>query len=85
VFEDLHWVDSPTQEVLDRLVEVLPGSRVLVLVTYRPEYRHPWATRDCYAEIHLDPLPRETAEAMLEALLGDDAGVSRLKRVLASR
>ena len=85
VFEDLHWVDSPTQEVLDRLVEVLPGSRVLVLVTYRPEYRHPWATRDCYAELHLDPLPRETAEAMLEALLGDDAGLSRLKRLLVER
>jgi len=85
VFEDLHWVDSPTQDVIDRLVEVLPAARVLVLVTYRPEYRHAWAAKDCYAELRLDPLPHESAAAMLEALLGGDARLDRLKRLLLDR
>jgi hypothetical protein len=42
VFEDLHWIDSETQTFLDALVESLPSARVLLLVNYRPEYRHAW-------------------------------------------
>ena len=42
VFEDLHWIDSETQAVLDSLVESLPTSRLLLLVNYRPEYQHGW-------------------------------------------
>jgi predicted ATPase len=35
--EDLHWIDSETQAVLDSLVESLPTSRIFLLVNYRPE------------------------------------------------
>jgi class 3 adenylate cyclase len=38
VFEDLHWIDSETQALLDSLVESLPTARLLLLVNYRPEY-----------------------------------------------
>jgi predicted ATPase len=38
VFEDLHWIDTETQVLLDSLVESLPTVRLLLLVTYRPEY-----------------------------------------------
>ena len=37
VFEDLHWIDSETQTLLDNLVESLPAARLLLLVNYRPE------------------------------------------------
>ena len=37
VFEDLHWVDSETQGLLDALVESLPTARLLLLVNYRPD------------------------------------------------
>jgi AAA ATPase domain/Adenylate and Guanylate cyclase catalytic domain len=40
VFEDLHWIDSETQALLDSLIESLPTARLLLLVNYRPEYRH---------------------------------------------
>jgi predicted ATPase len=40
IFEDLHWIDSHTQAFLDVLADSLPGARVLLLVNYRPEYRH---------------------------------------------
>ena len=40
VVEDLHWLDGETQAVLDSLVENLPAARLLLLVNYRPEYRH---------------------------------------------
>ena len=45
VFEDLHWVDAETQGLLDALVESLPTARILLLVNYRPEYRHAGGAR----------------------------------------
>jgi class 3 adenylate cyclase/predicted ATPase len=85
VFEDLHWIDSETQALLDGLVESLPATRLLLLVNYRPEYQHPWGSRTYYTQLRLDPLPPETAEELLGALLGPDAGLDPLKRVLIMR
>src|SRR5713101_4117970 len=76
VFEDLHWIDSETQAVLDMLVESLPTVRVLLLVNYRPEYQHSWDRKTCYTQLRLDPLPEASAEALLQALLGDDVGAT---------
>jgi hypothetical protein len=45
VFEDLHWIDSETQALLDTLVESLPTARVLLLVNFRPEYEHRWGPK----------------------------------------
>ena len=74
VFEDLHWIDSETQAVLDSLVESLPTARLLLLVNYRPEYQHGWGSKTFYTQLRLDPLPEASAEAFLQALLGDDGG-----------
>src|SRR5262249_13871542 len=72
VFEDLHWIDSETQALLDGLVESIPAARLLLLVNYRPEYRHEWGSKTYYTQLRLDPLPPESAEALLDALLGPD-------------
>jgi predicted ATPase len=45
VVEDLHWIDTETQAVLDSLVESLPTARILLLLNYRPEYRHGWGSK----------------------------------------
>src|SRR5262249_21139742 len=67
VFEDLHWMDEETQALLERLVERLPSAPLLLLVTYRPEYRHGWGREASYAQLRLDPLPPVSAEALLHA------------------
>ena len=85
VFEDLHWVDSETQALLDGLVESLPAARFLLLVNYRPEYGHQWGSRTYYTQLRLDPLPPETADELLGALLGSDAGLEPLRRMLIAR
>src|SRR5262249_42513470 len=85
VFEDLHWIDSETQALLDGLVESLPAARVLLLVNYRPEYRPPWGSRSSYTQLRLDPLPPDHAEELLAALLGADAALEPLKRTLIAR
>ena len=73
VFEDLHWIDTETQAVLDLLVESLPTARLLLLVNYRPEYQHGWGSKTSYAQLRLDPLPDASADVFLQALLGPDA------------
>jgi tetratricopeptide (TPR) repeat protein len=85
VFEDLHWIDSESQAVLDSLVESLPAARILLLVNYRPEYRHGWSGKGHYRQIHIRPLGPESAEELLGALLGDASGLSPLKERLIER
>ncbi len=71
IIEDLHWIDDETQGFLKVLVDSLANARLLLLVNYRPEYRHQWGTRTYYTQLRLDPLGRESAEEMLNAILGD--------------
>jgi tetratricopeptide (TPR) repeat protein len=85
VVEDLHWIDAETQAALDRLVESLPAARLLLLVNYRPEYRHEWGGKTYYHQLRLDPLPPEQASALLETLLGGDVGLAPLKPLLLAR
>ena len=85
VFEDLHWIDAETQALLESLVECLPTAPLLLLVTYRPEYHHEWGSPTYYTQLDLDPLPPESADALLAALLGNDASLEPLKKLLIER
>src|SRR2546428_2478152 len=85
VFEDLHWIDTETQALLDSLTESLPTARLLLLVNYRPEYQHAWGSKPYYTQLRLDPLPPASADALLHALLGDDPGLASLTPLLIAR
>ena len=74
VFEDLHWIDSETQAVLEMLVQRLPTARGASLVNYRPEYQHGWGSKTSYTQLRLDRLPAASADVLLQALLGNDPG-----------
>ena len=67
IFEDLHWVDDETQALLSLLIDSIGTSHVLMLVNYRPEYRHDWGGKTYYTQLRLDPLGRESAGEMLTA------------------
>jgi class 3 adenylate cyclase/tetratricopeptide (TPR) repeat protein len=85
VLEDLHWIDSETQALLDNLVESLPAAPVLLLVNYRPEFSHSWGGKTYYRQLRIDPLPPESAKELLLALVGDAAELAPLKRLLIER
>jgi tetratricopeptide (TPR) repeat protein len=85
VFEDLHWIDSETQALLDSLVESLPMAQFLLLVNYRPEYQHGWGSKTYYRQLRLDPLPLASADEFLQVLLGDDPSLVPLKPFLIAR
>ncbi len=82
VFEDLHWADSESLTLLDGLVESLRASRILLLVNYRPEFTHDWGSRTHYAQLRIDPLPAQSVDDLLVALLGEDKDLAPLKGLL---
>jgi class 3 adenylate cyclase/tetratricopeptide (TPR) repeat protein len=81
-FDDLRSHDSVTQSLLDGLIGTLPGARILLLVSFRPEYQHGWSGKSYYKQLRLEPLPDESVHAMLAALLGSDAQLLGLKQLL---
>ena len=85
VFEDLHWIDNETQAFLDSLVESLPTAHIYLLVNYRPEYKHKWGAKTYYTQLRIDPLAGESADALLQSLLGEDSTLLPLKRMLVER
>ncbi len=85
VFEDLHWIDSETQALLDGLVDGLESARLLLLVNYRTEYRHAWGEKAYCRQLRLEALPAESASELLDALLGGDPGLAPLKLLLVRR
>ena len=85
VVEDLHWIDADSQAVLDTLVESLPSARLMLVVSYRPEYQHDWVSKPYYTRIGVDPLATPSAESLLDVLLGADPALDELKRLLIER
>jgi class 3 adenylate cyclase/tetratricopeptide (TPR) repeat protein len=85
VFEDLHWIDSESQALLDALVDSLPTVQILLLVNYRPEYSHSWGGKSYYTQLRVDPLVDASAEALLGALLGPATGLQPLTSLLIQR
>jgi class 3 adenylate cyclase/predicted ATPase len=85
IFEDLHWIDEQTQELLNLLADSIATAKFLLLVNYRPEYSHQWNSKTYYTQLRLDPLGKDSAEEMLSALLGDGKDLIPLKRLIIER
>src|SRR5262249_35412362 len=85
LFEDLHWIDGETQAVLDALVDTIGALRLMLLVTYRPEYRHGWGGKSYFSQVRLLPLAAGAAEILLQSLLGNHRSVEGLRRELVER
>src|SRR4030095_11759624 len=77
IFEDLHWIDSDTQGFLDVLSESVASAKLLLLTTYRPEYRHEWGQKTYYTQLRLTPFGKAEADEFLDALLGIPIGTVR--------
>jgi predicted ATPase len=81
----LHWIDEATQEFLNLLADSLGTAKLLLLVNYRPEYSHKWGSKIYYTQWRLDSLAKESAVEMLLSLLGDNAELAPLKRLIIEK
>ena len=73
VWEDLHWADPTTLELLGLLVEQTPTAAMLHVLTFRPEFSPPWPTRSHMTPITLNRLERPQVEALIAHLAGGKA------------
>ncbi len=73
IWEDLHWADPSTLEVLTLLLEQAPTTRMLMLLTFRPEFTPPWGSRSYLTQLTLNRLGRSQVEAMVERVASGNA------------
>jgi predicted ATPase len=69
-FEDLHWVDKSSEDAFRALLESIPGARVLLIFTYRPEFVHTWGGKSYHSQLNLNRLSNREALGMVSHLLG---------------
>jgi class 3 adenylate cyclase/tetratricopeptide (TPR) repeat protein len=84
-FEDMQWTDVETQDVLESLVEAMGTSRLLVVLTCRPEYEARWESRDCVTRVELEALESAAADQLVRALLGEGADNAGLRSLIVAR
>jgi class 3 adenylate cyclase/predicted ATPase len=73
LFEDAHWSDPTSLELLDLIIDQVPALRLLLIVTFRPEFTPPWTGRPHVAALSLSRLaPRQRAE-MIVGIIGGKA------------
>jgi predicted ATPase len=73
VWEDVHWSDPTTREVLDLLIDRVLTLRVLVILTFRPEFTPPWIGRPHVTMLMLNRLPRRQRAEMITHVTGGKA------------
>jgi class 3 adenylate cyclase len=84
VWEDLHWADPSTLELLGLGIDQVPTAPLLILVTSRPEFRPPWASRPHLTRLALGRLPHIQVEEMVQQLtLGKSLPAEVLAQVVA--
>lgn len=85
VIEDAHWVDAVSEALLADFLTVVPQTRALVLITYRPEYVGVLAHSPRSQTIALEPLDDSQISSLCAEVLGDDPSLAGLAGVIADR
>ena len=73
LFEDVHWSDPSTRELLDLLIERVTAVRLLVIITFRPEFSPPWVGRPQVTLLTLNRLPPRQRAQMISNMIGGKA------------
>ena len=71
VFEDAHWIDPTSREFLDLIVDRVRQLRVMLVITFRPEFQPPWAGRSHIMSLALNRLSERDGEALVQKLAGN--------------
>ena len=69
-FEDLHWIDKSSEDVVRSHLDSIPGSRVLLIFTYRPEFIHTWGAKSYHNQLTLHRLSNRESLEMVAHILG---------------
>src|SRR5262245_37015189 len=84
-WEDLHWADPSTLELLTLFLDQVPTTRLLAVMTFRPEFAPPWSTRSYLSQLTLSRLGGSQVELMVEKVTGGKALPREVVRQIASK
>lgn len=70
--EDLHWADRSSEDFMKALLPSIPGAKVFLLFTYRPEFVPTWSAKSYQSQITLNRLPNRESMRIAEYLLGSE-------------
>ena len=70
IFEDMHWIDPTSLEAMDRTVELVRRLPVLLLMTFRPEFKPPWSGQPHVTAMSLSRLDERDGAALIEGIAG---------------
>ena len=85
VVDDLHWIDKTSEDFLDYLIGWLTNAKILLLLLYRPEYKHPWGSKSYYNRIGLAQLNAQSSTALIRSILSGGEAVPDLEEFILER
>jgi tetratricopeptide (TPR) repeat protein len=83
--EDLHWIDKSSEEYLKNFLDSIPGARILLIFTYRPEFVHTWGAKSYHSQLNLNRLSNRESLAMVTYLLGTQEIETNLKELVLEK
>ncbi len=83
--EDLHWIDKSSEDVLRSQLDSIPGSRVLLIFTYRPEFVHTWGAKSYHNQLTLHRLSNRESLEMLTSILGTNEIEKSLQEIILEK
>jgi len=83
--EDLHWMDRTSEETLKYLVDGISGSRILYILTYRPEFVPTWGGRSYHSQVTLNRLSNRESLAMMSHILGTEEVERELEELVLEK
>jgi class 3 adenylate cyclase/predicted ATPase len=85
VFEDAHWIDPTSRELLDLAVDRVRRLPVLLAITFRPEFQPPWGGRSHVTSLALNRLGERAGEALVQNLAGNAALTAEMVAEIVER
>ncbi len=83
--EDLHWLDGASEAFLEPIADAATASRLLLLITFRPEFHARWMQRSRYHQLPLLPLGPAAIDELVRDLIGDDESGASFREMLRQR
>ena len=83
--EDLHWIDNTSQALLNYLIDWMATSPILLVLLYRPEYTHAWASKSYYTQIGMGQLSSQTSAELVQSILEGAPVVPELRELIVGK
>jgi class 3 adenylate cyclase/ribosomal protein L40E len=84
-YEDLHWIDKSSEELLKYVLESIPGARILLIFTYRPEFVHTWGAKSYHSQVMLNRLSNRESLMLVSHLLGTEELDKKLEEFILEK